>query len=148
MANYRQKTIAEKIAKLVAKIERLPQPMSKELLEKCKQAIIEEAKLGIISRGQLCELFFFFKRNTLKNLDSPSNPKEGIKNPQHIGSRNYVYYHVEDVFEYLEREFCLKPQERINAAKKELHELKQKQAEEQEAKRKKFENLYRTGEIK
>lgn len=43
MANYRQKTIAEKIAKLVAKIERLPQPMSKELLEKCKQAIIEEA---------------------------------------------------------------------------------------------------------
>ena len=27
-------------------------------------------------------------------------------------------------------------------------ELKQKQAEEQEAKRKKFENLYRTGEIK
>ncbi len=148
MANFGQKTIAEKIAKLVAKIERLPQPMSKELLEKCKQAIIEEATLGIISRVQLCEMFFFLSRNTLRNLDSPSNPKEGIKNPQHIGNRNYVYYHVEDVFEYLEREFCIKPQERINVAKKELQELKQKQAEEQEAKRKKFENLYRTGEIK
>lgn len=131
-----------------ADIERLPQPMGKEFFEKCKQAIIEEAKLGVISRVQLCKMFFFLSRNTLRNLDAPSSPKEGIRNPEHIGSRKYVYYHVEDVLEYLEREFCVKPQKRINAAKKELQELKQKQAEEQEAKRKKFENLYRTGETK
>lgn len=55
MANYRQKTIAEKIAKLVAKIERLPQPMSKELLEKCKQAIIEEAKTIISLKNILLQ---------------------------------------------------------------------------------------------
>lgn len=131
-----------------ADIEKLPQPMSKEFFEKCKQAILEKAELGFISRIQLCKMFFFLKRNTLRNLDSPSSPKEGIRNPKHIGSRKYVYYYVEDVFEYLEREFCIKPQERINSAKKELQMLKQTQTEEQEAKRKKFENLYRTGEIK
>ena len=58
MANYRQKTIAEKIAKLVAKIERLPQPMSKELLEKCKQAIIEEANFSF----NLVDFFSLFLR--------------------------------------------------------------------------------------
>ena len=117
--------------------------MSKEFFEKCKQAILDEAKLGVISRIQLCKMFFFFNRNTLRNLDSPSSPKEGIRNPQHMGNRRYVYYSVEDVFEYLEREFCIKPQERIDAAKRELQVLKQKQAEEQEAKRKKYEKLYK-----
>lgn len=64
MANYRQKTIAEKIAKLVAKIERLPQPMSKELLEKCKQAIIEEAilmKTFILAKWNLV-----FRKNMMR----------------------------------------------------------------------------------
>ena len=148
MVNFRQKNTEEKIEKLVKKIERLPQPMNKELLEKCKQAILKKTKLGVISRVQLCKILFFLSRNTLRNLDSSNSSKEGIKNPQHIGNRNYVYYHVEDVFEYLEREFCKKPLERIDNAKKELQKLKQLQIEEQEAKRKKFENLYKNGETK
>ncbi len=131
-----------------ADIERLPQPMGKEFFEKCKQAIIEEAKLGVISRVQLCKMFFFLSRNTLRNLDAPSSPKEGIRNPEHIGSRKYVYYHVEDVLEYLEREFCVKPQKRIDDAKKELEKYQAEQERKKELQEKRTTNYYRTGETK
>ena len=131
-----------------ADIEKLPQPMSKDFFEKCKQAILEEAALGIISRIQLCKMFFFLKRNTLKNLDSSSSPKEGIRNPQHIGSRKYTYYHVEDVFEYLEREFCVKPQKRIDNAKKELEKYQAEKQRQKELQEKRTTNYYKTGEIK
>lgn len=129
-------------------IEKLPQPMSKDFFEKCKQAIFENATLGIISRVQLCKMFFFLNRNTLRNLDSPNSPKEGIKNPQHIGNRKYVYYHIEDVFEYLEREFCVKPQKRIDNAKKELEKYQAEQKRQKELQEKRTINYYRNGETK
>ena len=148
VAFYSQRRSSMKKITCEADIEKLPQPMSKEFFEKCKQAILEKAELGIISRVQLCKMFFFLKRNTLRNLDSSNSLKEGIRNPQHIGSRKYVYYHVEDVLEYLEREFCIKPQERIDDAKKELEKYQAEQQRQKELQEKRTTNYYRTGETK
>ena len=122
MANYRQKTIAEKIAKLVAKIERLPQPLPEKFLKQYEQKILAYAPL--ISRVKLCEITPL-NAHTLKNLDLK---KEGIKNPLHDPNNNQVIYEVEEAVAFLRYIYCDKPKQKIEKAQKELEELKKEQA--------------------
>lgn len=122
MANYRQKTIAEKIAKLVAKIERLPQPLPEKFLKQYEQKILAYAPL--ISRVKLCEITPL-NAHTLKNLDLR---KEGIKNPLHNPNNRQVIYEVEEAVAFLRYIYCDKPKQKIEKAQKELEELKKEQA--------------------
>lgn len=122
MANYRQKTIAEKIAKLVVKIERLPQPLPEKFLKQYEQKILAYAPL--ISRVKLCEITPL-NAHTLKNLDLR---KEGIKNSLHDPNNNQVIYEVEEAVAFLRYIYCDKPKQKIEKAQKELEELKKEQA--------------------
>lgn len=122
MANFRQKTIAEKITKLVAKIEKLPQPLPEKFLKQYEQKILAYAPL--ISRVKLCEITPL-NAHTLKNLDLR---KEGIKNPLHDPNNNQVIYEVEEAVAFLRYIYCDKPKQKIEKAQKELDELKKEQA--------------------
>ena len=122
MANFRQKTIAEKITKLVAKIEKLPQPLPEKFLKQYEQKILAYAPL--ISRVKLCEITPL-NAHTLKNLDLR---KEGIKNPLHDPNNNQVIYEVEEAVAFLRYIYCDKPKQKIEKAQKELEELKKEQA--------------------
>ncbi len=128
-------------------VQKLPQPMDLELFEKCKQAILEESCAGIISRVQLDKMFFFISRNTLRNLDC-NKTKQGIKNPIKIGARKYVYYHVEDVFEYLERVYCTEPKQKIDKAYIELEKYLTEQKRINEEKEKRSSTYYKDGRLK
>ncbi|MDO4161661.1 MAG: hypothetical protein Q4D80_01480 [Pseudomonadota bacterium] len=122
MANFRQKTIAEKITKLVAKIEKLPQPLPEKFLKQYEQKILAYAPL--INRVKLCEITPL-NAHTLKNLDLR---KEGIKNPLHDPNNNQVIYEVEEAVAFLRYIYCDKPKQKIEKAQKELDELKKEQA--------------------
>lgn len=144
MLNYGQNS---KVEKMIKKIEKLPQPMSLEFFEKCKKAIIEASPLGVISRTKLSKLCFFISSNTMRNLDNDP-VKEGIKNPKHVGARNYVYYTVENTLEYIEREYRIKPQQRIDKAKEELEKLLREEEEKRKQQERRTSKYYKTGELK
>ena len=122
MANFRQKTIAQKIAKLVAKIERLPQPLPEKFLKQYEQKILAYAPL--ISRVKLCEITPL-NAHTLKNLDSRN---EGIKNSFHNPINNQVLYETKEAVVFLRYVCCDKPRLEIEKAQNELEELKKEQA--------------------
>lgn len=124
MANSRQKTIVEKIEKLVKKIERLPQPLPEKFLKQYELKILANAPL--ISRVKLCEITPL-NAHTLKNLDLR---KEGIKNPLHDPNNNQVIYEVEEAVAFLRYIYCDKPKQKIEKAQKELEELKEQEREQ------------------
>ncbi|MBP5698805.1 MAG: hypothetical protein J6W96_04705 [Alphaproteobacteria bacterium] len=128
-------------------VQKLPQPMSKEIFEKCKQAILEESCAGIISRVQLDKLLFFISRNTLRNLDC-NKTKEGIKNPIKIGTRKYVYYRVEDVLEYIERVYCTELKQKIDKAYIELENYLTEQRRIREENERRSSTYYKDGRLK